>query len=355
MTKGKWEMTVLSKEAQGSPKTDKITVVDDTLDKAKKQASKTQATKYKIAEGSCIVQKVTTLQEPLSVVTFDSNGGLSEPDPKKMSIVTGTKITNWPSSPLPKNGYVFDRWATNKEGSVNFNNPLVIKDMTLYAQYKKDPAAANLPWYAKAGNATYNAAAGVIVLGMKQIKKTDWDIMEKAITTSGKALGLMKDPPKFKAALDTVGSYLGTINTVKSVKDTTDSLKDLIDASKKYNAASTDAQKVDAIASISIYTLNTIDKALGIKGGAVSSFASAGKIFCTALIKGVANACKLIKERTYYAELVSDFGLEFGATDVINAAQKAGCCEIALRMFRSKKSDTEILKVIDAFQTIKNP
>jgi chromosome segregation ATPase len=89
------------------------------------------------------------------------------------------------------------------------------------------------PWYVKAGNATINALESTITFGKKVFKMTDWDLMEKAVTAAGIALGKMKDPPeKLVKALDTTKKYLGYINLAISVDTTVDSLKELIAAAE---------------------------------------------------------------------------------------------------------------------------
>jgi len=211
------------------------------------------------------------------------------------------------------------------------------------------------PWYVKVGNATYNAINSTITFGKTVFKMTDWDKMEKAAVAAGAAIGKMKDPPeKIVKALDTMGKYLGYVNTTISVNEAVGSLKELIAAGQKYSKASSDSQKAEAIQAISIYTLNTIEKTLNIKGGVITSgIASVCNQFLTALIKSVAATCRLLKNNNYKMQLhdeVTDNGFD---ADTYTAAVNANCCELALKMFQDNKTNKEILEAIDAYSTLK--
>jgi len=213
---------------------------------------------------------------------------------------------------------------------------------------------AERPWYVKAGNALYNAMDSTITYGKKVFNMTDWDLMEKAVTAAGKAVGIMKEPPeKIVKALDTMGKYLGYINTSISVNDAIGSLKELIAAGQRYSKASSDSQKIDAVSAISISTLNTIEKTLGIKGGIISSVASVGSLFCTALIKSVAATCRLAQNRNYNTQLLSEVTEKDRDGSIHTAAVQASCCELALKMLQDNKTDKEIWEGIEAYKTLK--
>jgi hypothetical protein len=211
------------------------------------------------------------------------------------------------------------------------------------------------PWYVKAGNATINAVESTITFGKKVFKITDWDMMEKAVTAAGIAVGKAKDPPqKLVNALDTAKKYLGYINLAISVNDAVDSLKALITAGQSYSNATSDSQRRDAVESISISTLNFLEKGLNIKGGVISSVASACNLFCTALVKALAAVNRLTKNSTAIVELnwlVSNFNHDDNI--VRKATNVIGASEVAVNMIQANKTDAQVLEAVEAYATIK--
>jgi len=218
-------------------------------------------------------------------------------------------------------------------------------------------AEAEKPWWVRAMLKAGELIDDTVKFGQKIFKATDFDKMEKAVTAAGKAVGLMKNPPeKIVKALDTMGNYLGYINTGMSVKDTVGSFKALITAGQSYSKAKTDTDRINAVASISISTLNTLEKALNIKGGVITtSIASVCNQFLTAMIKSLATACRLLKNNTLKTQLLSE--LTEGKIDrdenIYTAAVNAYCVELALRMLQDGKTDKEIWEGIEAYKTLK--
>jgi myosin heavy subunit len=207
------------------------------------------------------------------------------------------------------------------------------------------------PWYLKVGKAIDNT----IAYGQKVFKMTDWDKMEKAVTAAGIAVGRLKEPPeKLVKALDTMQKYFGYINTSISVNEAVGSLKEMIAAGQRYSKAGSDSQKMDAIAAISISTLNTLEKTLNIKGGLITtSIASVCNQFLTALIKGVAATCRLASNNSHGKQLLVEVMEKNCDPDIHTRAGQAYCNELALKMVQDGKTDAQVLEAIDAYSTLK--
>jgi len=220
------------------------------------------------------------------------------------------------------------------------------------------------PWYLSLGDKVLGYTDKTIIVGSKVYNAVDWEKMEKATVAAGKAVGAMKDPPeKILAALETMGTYFGYINkintavsTAESVKDAVSSLKKLIEAGKSYSKASSDSQKVDAIESIAVYSLGTIERAFNIKGGIISSVASVANQFCTALVKALAAVIKLEKNYTYNMQLHYELGEQHhrDSDGIYGAANSvSGGFEIAVKMIQDGKTDKEIIDALNAYKTLK--
>jgi len=192
----------------------------------------------------------------------------------------------------------------------------------------------------------------------KVVDWIDFQKMEKAVKAASLAVGKMKNPPeKVIAALDTMGSYLGYINTgidiVGSSYQAYKSLRDLIDAGKMYKNAILDSDKRAAVLRVSIATLNTLEKFANIKGGVISTVAAACNQFFTAMIKMVANAAAKISEHNYDLELlrlVSGRGYDY---ELLYRQSQGGYAEIAVKMLQDGKQPADISSVVAAAKTLR--
>jgi hypothetical protein len=215
------------------------------------------------------------------------------------------------------------------------------------------------PWYMSAVDAMEPGVNATINFGKKVFKVTDWDKMEKATSAAAKALGLAKNPPeKIINALDTTGKYFGYIGTTQSAVG---NLKEMLAAGAKYKTAATDSAKIDAIASISIATLNSLETLVGIKGGVITSLAAnIGNQFLTALIKAVASTLRIMKGHNAEWQLTQEL------TDNPNCASwdekriiadYRGYYDLALRMAQSGTVYTgaQVIEALDAAKVLKNP
>jgi hypothetical protein len=221
----------------------------------------------------------------------------------------------------------------------------------LAAAQKKE--AAEKPWYVGAAEVVGKGMNATVNFGKKVFKMTDWDKMEKAVTAASKALGLAKNPPdKIISALDTTGKYFGAINNTKTAAG---NLKELLAAGAKYKAARTDSEKADAIAAVSIATLNSVETLVGIKGGVITSLAtSLGNQFLTALIKAVANVTKLMREGTYSSLWLGEI-LDRGWDEDLWKDGK-GFSELGYRLtVTDRKTQQEVKEAIEAAKVLKNP
>lgn len=79
-------------------------------------------------------------------VTFDENGGDTPANPNQMKLNQGTALNQLPTPPQ-KAGYVFREWNTQKDGNGDTftETTIVEQDMTVYAQWEKEPEQPIIP------------------------------------------------------------------------------------------------------------------------------------------------------------------------------------------------------------------
>jgi predicted nucleic acid-binding Zn-ribbon protein len=211
------------------------------------------------------------------------------------------------------------------------------------------------PWYLKAGASIAEGAEATIKWGQKVLKLTDFDKQEKAVKAASFAVQNLQRTPTLSlvTALETTGKYLGYINMGKTVADITGSLGALLTAGQAYAAAPVDSSaRVNAVMSISISTLDVLEKSLSLKGGVITtSIASVCTQFFTSLIKSVANAIVLAKEATYFSTLHDEM-VKRNWSDTRITVQ--GYSELALRAMRDGKTENQVAELVVAAQVVRN-
>ena len=88
------------------------------------------------AEGGPPVVTVIGSELPTRAVTFDKNGGDTDPVPATINVSVGNKIGTLPTPPTKSGGYSFNGWWTAPSGGSEVNAETQINNnMTVYAQW----------------------------------------------------------------------------------------------------------------------------------------------------------------------------------------------------------------------------
>lgn len=127
-------------------------------------------------EGESPVVTVIGSAMPKRTVTFDKNGGNTDPFPLSISVEIGKEIGTMPTPPI-RTGYWFNAWTkTASGGDLITSQTLVYNDFTAYAQWSRRLGFANIEigQYVKVNNILFQKISDTQLLHNGEIGNQNW-------------------------------------------------------------------------------------------------------------------------------------------------------------------------------------